>query len=216
MTKIDPNNYIIFDADGIPNVKVLMDATPPQLIGGGAKYENVDRRRRPGLTIYTGRDPVQQKLSILFDANDTTPDPVQAMINLDRMWRPPPRMIKLIGPVFRKDIDAWVITDITWGTNVMREIQPHGGSKRTRQDAVVTVSEYITPDHVEKYGNKRGPSMRKMPRPKFTHYVVRRGDTLSKISLKMYKNAKYWKEIQKANHIRDPKKLKVGQNLRMP
>lgn len=49
-------------------------------------------------------------------------------------------------------------------------------------------------------------------------YVVKKGDTLSDISLKMYGDAGEYKKILNANRktIKDPKKLRVGQKLIIP
>lgn len=47
-------------------------------------------------------------------------------------------------------------------------------------------------------------------------YTVRAGDTLSAIAARLLGNAKRWPEIAKANSIRDPRALRVGQVLRLP
>ena len=49
-------------------------------------------------------------------------------------------------------------------------------------------------------------------------YEVQSGDTLSKIAIKRYNDSSKWEQIYKANRktIRDPKNLKVGQELILP
>lgn len=47
-------------------------------------------------------------------------------------------------------------------------------------------------------------------------YVVEKGDTLAKISKKVYGTTKEWKKIAEANHITNPKALKVGMTLKIP
>lgn len=49
-------------------------------------------------------------------------------------------------------------------------------------------------------------------------YKVKTGDTLQKIAARkdVYGDSKKWKKIATANHIRDPKKLKVGSTLKIP
>lgn len=49
-------------------------------------------------------------------------------------------------------------------------------------------------------------------------YVVQKGDTLSEIAEKFYKDSSKWKTIYNANKskIADPKKLKVGTKLVIP
>jgi nucleoid-associated protein YgaU len=45
---------------------------------------------------------------------------------------------------------------------------------------------------------------------------VKRGDTLSGISMRYYGTAAKWRDIGDANKIKDPRKLPVGVNLRIP
>ena len=54
------------------------------------------------------------------------------------------------------------------------------------------------------------------PTGKMTSYVVAKGDTLAKISKKIYGTTKKWKSIADANHIKDAKKMKVGMTLQIP
>lgn len=48
------------------------------------------------------------------------------------------------------------------------------------------------------------------------HYVVKKGDTLQSIAHKFYKDTSKWRKIADANHIKHPKKLKVGKKLVIP
>ncbi|MBF0405976.1 MAG: LysM peptidoglycan-binding domain-containing protein [Candidatus Riflebacteria bacterium] len=47
-------------------------------------------------------------------------------------------------------------------------------------------------------------------------YVVQKGDTLAKISKKVYGSTGKWKKIAQANKINNPKSLKVGMSLKIP
>jgi nucleoid-associated protein YgaU len=49
-----------------------------------------------------------------------------------------------------------------------------------------------------------------------TKYVVKSGDTLSKISKEFYGNPNEYQKIAKANNIPDPDKIQVGQELTIP
>jgi nucleoid-associated protein YgaU len=49
-----------------------------------------------------------------------------------------------------------------------------------------------------------------------TKYVVKAGDTLSKISKNFYGDANQYPKIAKANNIPDPDKIQVGQELTIP
>lgn len=113
----------------------------------------------------------------------------------------------------RRDIDRWVIESLDWGTNVIWGFNTHGVPVRFRQDVVVNLLQFVAPDPIPPA--HRGGAGRR-PRPKHKWHVVKRGETLRKISVAEYGNQKWWRDIQKANHIKDPKKLRVGQKLRMP
>jgi nucleoid-associated protein YgaU len=54
--------------------------------------------------------------------------------------------------------------------------------------------------------------------PYAQYYVVKKGDTLSKIALEYYGDAKLYPQIFDANRdiLTDPNKIKVGQKLRIP
>lgn len=47
-------------------------------------------------------------------------------------------------------------------------------------------------------------------------YIVEKGDTLAKISTKLFGNTKHWKMIARQNEILTPKQLKVGMVIQIP
>ena len=47
-------------------------------------------------------------------------------------------------------------------------------------------------------------------------YTIHPGDNLSKISELFYGSASKYEQIAKANHIADPNKIQVGQNISIP
>jgi nucleoid-associated protein YgaU len=49
-----------------------------------------------------------------------------------------------------------------------------------------------------------------------TMYVVKSGDSLSKISKSFYGNANEYRKIAQANNISDPDKIQAGQELKIP
>ena len=50
----------------------------------------------------------------------------------------------------------------------------------------------------------------------YTDYVVESGDTLGKISKKMYGTTAKWKQIAEYNNLTDPRLLRVGKTIRIP
>jgi LysM repeat protein len=57
---------------------------------------------------------------------------------------------------------------------------------------------------------------KKAATPSTRTYTVKKGDTLWKIADKYYGDGSKWKKIADYNKIKDPRKLKVGQKLRVP
>jgi LysM repeat protein len=129
---------------------------------------------------------------------------------LIRMGLPPgphlqPPQVRISGGT-PGDAIKWVIEDIEWGDNVI--YRSFGGNPpvRYRQDAVVHLLQFIEP---------AGPFAGSAP-PRVRYYIVKKGDTLPKIAVKMYGDRGKWKVIAKANNLRDSKNLKVGRRLIIP
>ena len=61
-----------------------------------------------------------------------------------------------------------------------------------------------------------GKSATAKPAPAAKTYTVKAGDTLSGISVKVYRTSSRASDIGKANGITDPRKLRVGQVLKLP
>ena len=51
---------------------------------------------------------------------------------------------------------------------------------------------------------------------KNNYYVVKKGDSLSSISMKLYNTKSYVKKIKELNKIEDSDMIKVGQKLLLP
>lgn len=60
------------------------------------------------------------------------------------------------------------------------------------------------------------PAAGRAPKPAAKTYTVARGDTLSSIAINLYRDASKWRAIATANRITDPRKLQVGQRLKLP
>ena len=54
------------------------------------------------------------------------------------------------------------------------------------------------------------------PARKWFTYVVKKNDSFSTISSRLYGTQKYWQQIQDLNPNVDPMKLKVGSEIRVP
>jgi nucleoid-associated protein YgaU len=130
---------------------------------------------------------------------------------LIRMSWPPrehaePPQVKVSGGT-PGDQYTWVINDLAWGDEQIWK-EYHGQMVRFRQDCTVRLLQFV--DVATVAAIPQNPPHA----PRF--YVVKKGDTLQSIAVKMYHNRSKWKLIAKANHIRDPRSIHVGQRLKIP
>lgn len=138
---------VIFSADNGLRVEVLAGNNAPQITDGYANWEVVDRPKRPGITRYTGRNPVTQDISVRFDGNATNTPQDQQINTLMRMAQPgtdlsePPK-IKLGGIAKRKDL-TWIITGIDEDASSAMWITLGGVPVIVRQDMTVHLTQYI-------------------------------------------------------------------------
>ncbi len=65
-------------------------------------------------------------------------------------------------------------------------------------------------------GSSSNPHPRKEPQKKKRTYTIRQGDTLSSIAVMLYGSQHYSEYLSQANPLVDPKRLKVGQIIRLP
>jgi nucleoid-associated protein YgaU len=222
---------ITFTAPGFTAVTCFMDETPINVSGGYGGWTVTSRLRRTGLTMWTGKDPIRLAVPILFDGYIDGQTQEYQISRLSRMALPPekgltggePTIVHISGNAIPNPGPAnWVIENIQWGTNVVYDFDNNGNLVRMRQDAVVNLIQYVADDRL---------AFSKLPQGKRhlspatagskgyqKHYTVQRGDTLAKIANKVYKQPKPndWKLIAKANKIRDPRSIKVGQVLKIP
>jgi hypothetical protein len=208
----------IFDADNGLRVICLRGEEPPTITDGYGGWQVVDRPRRVGYTQWEGVNPIKLKVPCLFD-DWRDGQNIEADVGvLARMAQPDkdgePPVLDVQGALPRRDIDRWVIESLEWGSNVIWGFDKKGVPVRFRQDVIVNLIQFIDPESLGAKKKKTGGGGR--PKPKHKFHYVKKGETLSGISAREYGNAKWWRDIAKANNIRDPKKIRVGQRLRLP
>jgi nucleoid-associated protein YgaU len=197
----------------IAPVLVFRDQTPPKLTAGGAVWEKVDRPKRSSATQWTGTDPYEMSVPILFDGwidNDPQESDITRLLRMEQSPGPhqqPPR-VKVSGGTPGDQL-TWIVDAIEWGDNQIWGFVG-GVAVRFRQDAVVRLLEYVPTDLLHKK-QKRGSRGKKKVRT----YVVKQGDSLSSIAARQCGSASKWRQIAKDNGIRDPKSIKKGQRLRI-
>src|ERR1044071_4244825 len=110
------------------------------------------------------------------------------------------------------------IVRFVWDTEIFRGVlesmnvtylmfTPEGVPLRAK--LAVTLKEYRPVEIQVKERPKSSPDVEKS-------YTVRRGDTLSSIAAAVYRDAARWREIARANRIRDPRRLAPGRVLTLP
>jgi nucleoid-associated protein YgaU len=186
----------------------------PQVTGRVGGWNQQDRPRRKSLTIYNGVPGFQVVLAVMFDKFKDEGSVEPELRSLERMatvnrgdTEPPTVGFDAGGSIAH---DATNDPDIQYATEEEKVIWREDG-RRCRQMVTVTLIEKVEDEHIQVTSSAQ---RKRSGHPKT--YVVKKGDTLKKIALRFYKDARKAKVIQKANKIRDPNHLKVGQKIRLP
>ena len=144
---------------------------------------------------------------LLVDTSDTLEDvrkkyvdKLRNLLNLNTELHAPP----IVRFVWDKDVFTGVLESMNT-TYVL--FTPTGVPLRAKLS--VSLKEYRPVAIQVKERPKASPDFEK-------HYVVRRGDTLSNIAAAIYRDSGLWREIARANGIRDPRVLAPGRVLILP
>jgi LysM repeat protein len=144
---------------------------------------------------------------LLVDTSDTLEDVRERYVNklrglmrLNRELHAPP-IVRLAWDteVFKGAIESLNITYVLF--------TPTGVPLRARLSLVL--KEYRPVEIQVKESPTSSPDFEKT-------YVVRRGDTLSGIAAAVYRDARVWREIARANGILDPRVVAPGRSLTIP
>lgn len=210
-------------------VTALRGKTSPTPVGGGSRWNNVNRPRRKSLTEFDGVDPYQIQLSLMLDGVATSASVEHDCQTLERMWQPAgdrlePPLVIVVGGVPRPDL-TYVITGLEWDTvDVMWSQQLY----RIRQQVTVTLLEYVADDRLATSSAAARARQQAVAAAaaaarasgvggSVVHtYVVRSGDTLTSIAARLLGDASRWKDIADLNDIRDPHQITVGETIRIP
>jgi LysM repeat protein len=144
---------------------------------------------------------------LLVDTSDTLKDvrdeyvnKIRALLNLNTELHAPP----IVRFVWDKDVFVGVLESLN---TTYLLFTPAGVPLRAKLS--VTLKEYRPVAVQVKERPKASPDFEK-------HYVVRRGDTLSSIAAAVYRDPARWRDIARANQIRDPRALAPGRVLTLP
>lgn len=150
-----------------------------------------------------------EKLSteLLVDTSDTLEDVREKYVN---------RLRGLMN--IQSDLHAPPIVSFFWGSTIFRGVMeslnvtyvmfdPTGIPLRAKLS--ISLKEYKTVAQQLKERPRNSPDVDKS-------YTVVRGDTISSIAFRVFRDAARWRDIARENDIRDPRRLRPGMTLRIP
>lgn len=117
---------------------------------------------------------------------------------------------------YRASHNRWFVETLDWDKD---RIVYNSAGNRVRAGGTIVVSVFNEDKVLSVAGrSSKNANSTKGKSGKLKTYTVKKGDTLSKIAARkdVYHDASKWKKIATANHIRDPKKLKIGRALKIP
>lgn len=207
---VAPGWVALATSDPPSEVRALLGEDPPTMSGGYGGWQELERPRRVALTHWPGTSPVRLTFGMVIDGFAVNANVEQFVRELEAMARPyhggPPPLVRAGGSIPHREV-LWVIESIDWGASVRNR-----RGKLVRQAATVALMQYVDAEPLSPAAHHRA---RHGARRRKRHRVAK-GETLQAIAGKELGSAKRWKEIAQANGIRDPKRIKVGQVLRIP
>lgn len=211
--------FTLSTADGSLSVTLPFGPTEPKKIGGGPVLARVQIPEAKELTEWTHRKASQIQVSFfLSDWEDRQGAEFERKVRiLERMAGEdegdpePPELIILGDPPGSVPKDYHDASHLRWWIEDYTEAP---GAKRNSAGNRIEVGGTITLTEVSRDQGMRAKlrSNRAAKKPK--KYTVKKGDTLSKIAA-AYKIKGGWHTLAKLNNIRDPKRIKFGQEIRL-
>lgn len=207
----------------------------PIVVAGYGGWSRVARPRKKAITEWVGRDSMSLQMEILFDAFAEDQIENRGLFIEDQIRTlerfggideddPPPPLIQIESVPERlvphNKVRAghvrWFVDTLVWDAD---SVIVHDKGNRLRAAGTLTITQFVEDVRVQRISAvKKRRRSRSKKGAHLKTYVVRAGDTLSKIAARkdVYGDASKWKPIAKANKIRDPKNLKRGQELKIP
>lgn len=216
-----------------PSHLFLLGEDPPAL-SRDIGWEIIDRPRRKGAIEFTGITPFGLRISAV-DSKSTSERSIEAElyrfedgIVTPKGPRREPPIVRLEGPGLNTIIRThrWVLTKIIPG----REERNPDGTRNlafmelefleyVEATGITTVAQSQAMAAADRAVARRDPAPTTpsgSPAPSTRTYTVKRGDTLGAIATRELGSYKRWREIADLNGIRDPRRLQIGQVLRLP
>lgn len=192
----------------------MLGDEPPKLSDGYGGWQPIAVPRDTAFLEWQGSNPFTLIMPVVMSgwlqqaSIEAFLSQVEKMGQKQRGALQPPEL-KLDGPALGWiTTQPWVLNNIEWG-KVLR----NGAGQRSHAEMTLTFLQKVDPSILVKKAKKKAAKVR--------YYRVKKTkngkpETLQAIAKKLLKKASRYKEIMKLNHIRDPRKIKVGQKLKIP
>lgn len=207
-------------------LRLQLDPTSVTQGGGVGGWEQVDHPKRAASTEWMGQPLLTLEIPLMLDGWRTQTEVEEPCRVLNVWGRIPPgrREPAVLQVVYGNWTPLrWVVQDLSWGPELRNAL-----GRRVRQEVTVSLLEYrdaviaLSPAKraraasATKAAGPGRPSSGEPVRPSGRTYVVRAGDSLSRIAQSQLGQASRWPELARLNGLRDPSRVTPGQRLRLP
>lgn len=195
------------------DTRIVLPVTSPKVDHSAlaANWQQVERPGEKPLLGVAGQQLHVARVDVLIARKDGSAVE-DILVNLLNMSRESTNVVTMHHYGYL-EAGPWRMTDFT----ISSEMRLLGTNQITRARATLTLTEAVPepgPRATKKKSQASKADDHNKSRPKT--YTVKAGDTLSGIAARFYGDANDWHKIAKANNIRDPRKLRIGQVLKLP
>lgn len=188
----------------------------------GAEYADVDRVGRKPLLVY--KNPKRKEMSFTLTVADryvaVPGSPTTPHLNVSAKyiattlmnWANGGTRLRVTYGYFENN--NWRITDIS--TRSLKRSSTSNEFTHAEISLTFTEVQDVKVGTGPVSGGVKPAPSKVTPAPKTRTYVVKKGDTLSKISIKFYGTAAKWRKIADANKLKNPNRIFPGQKLKIP
>jgi LysM repeat protein len=216
-----PDITVMFNPESYSISKTVTWSPPPSSGGGSG---TTDRKVNAPTLTFGGGGSRQLTLELFFDVTDddhragVTPNPLPDVRQATNQIVALTQMVR--GE--QKQAEPPSVCEVSWGKAPTNSDFPFRGvitsltqkftlfapdGRPLRANLNVTFLEFLPPEEDQRKTD-----------PELTSHMVRRGDTLSRIAAKVYRDPTAWRPIAAANRLSDPRQLDtlIGQRLTIP
>ena|SRR5215218_10325800 len=190
----------------------------PLFSDGIGQWTTVPRPRRRALTEFDGELPLKYTFDVCLSAfPDGDVEPLIGRIlgwaaRMDQPYQP--TLLSVKGPIVYPQLTYF----LSKCDQIDESMEFNDAGRICRQFLDLELTEYVAPDLVIQTPPPAQAAQERAAQsaPSERTYTVARGDTLSSIAARVMGKASLWLELSEANGIRDPRRLQIGQVLRIP